>query len=172
MKIRLASVKDVEGIARVHIESWRSTYKGIISESFLSTLTHEGRVRNWIWTFNNLNKDEVTFVAEDTQGDIVGFINGGKSRDSGQDDEAELYAIYLLEEYQGKGLGKVLTLELIEFLKSRDYRSMFVWVLKENPAISYYMRLGGEYIAEKQIRIGEDLLIEQAYGWKDINKIC
>lgn len=47
MNIRLASVRDIEGIARVHVESWKSTYNGIISESFLSNLTVEKRTKNW-----------------------------------------------------------------------------------------------------------------------------
>jgi hypothetical protein len=72
MLVREASLEDIEGIARVHVDSWRSTYKGIISESYLSNLTLEKRKKNWLWTFNNLNKDERIFVAE-VEGRIVGY---------------------------------------------------------------------------------------------------
>lgn len=39
MKIRLASLNDIEGIAKVHLESWKTTYKNIISDSYLSNIT-------------------------------------------------------------------------------------------------------------------------------------
>ena len=65
MNIRLASVHDIRGISRVHVESWKSTYHGIISESFLSNLTIERRIKNWERTFNNLNQDEVIYIIED-----------------------------------------------------------------------------------------------------------
>lgn len=170
MNIRLASISDVEGIACVHLESWRTTYDGIISSSFLTNLTLEGRKINWNWTFNNLNKDEVIFVLEDSQGKIVGFINGGKNRDTELIFEAEIYAIYLLKEYQGQGFGRFLTLKFLEYLKSKEYKTLLVWVLEENPAVQFYKSLDGEYITEKDIKIGEESLIEHAYGWKDITK--
>ncbi|WP_269669522.1 hypothetical protein [Paenibacillus sp. GSMTC-2017] len=44
MNIRPAIVEDMEGIAKVHLESWRTTYAGIISDQFLASLTLEGRM--------------------------------------------------------------------------------------------------------------------------------
>ncbi|WP_193726723.1 hypothetical protein [Paenibacillus guangzhouensis] len=36
MQIRLASAKDIDGIAHVHVASWQTTYPGIIADSVLS----------------------------------------------------------------------------------------------------------------------------------------
>jgi ribosomal protein S18 acetylase RimI-like enzyme len=129
--IRVASPEDIEGIARVHVDSWRSTYQGIISESFLSGLTLEKRKKNWSWTFNNLNKDEKIFVAED-EGRIVGFSNGGKNRIDDPEYDGELYAIYILKEYQGKGIGKKLVEKVAASLMEKNYKAMMVWVLESN----------------------------------------
>lgn len=71
MHVRLASSDDIPGIARVHVESWRSTYKGIISDAFLSSLTVEKRIRNWEWTFNNLHPDEVVWLLKMIRGSSV-----------------------------------------------------------------------------------------------------
>lgn len=79
MKIRLASLNDVEGIAKVHLESWNTTYKNIISDSYLSNLTLEGRIRNWTWVFNNSNNGDVIIVIEDENNQIVGFLSGGRA---------------------------------------------------------------------------------------------
>jgi GNAT superfamily N-acetyltransferase len=169
MNIRLASIDDIEGIALVHVESWKTTYKGIISESFLTNLSIEGRIKNWKWTFNNLNQDEFIYVIEDNLNQIVGFINGGKSRESELDDyTAELYAIYLLQEVQGKGYGRQLFNILIEALKEKEYNKLMLWVLENNPSINFYKKLGGKYISKKGIQIGEDKLTEIALVWKQI----
>jgi L-amino acid N-acyltransferase YncA len=168
MNIRLASVHDIEGIARVNVESWKSTYHGLISESFLSNLTIERGNKNWKWTFDNLNQDEVIYILEDDLGDIVGFVNGGKCREAGLEYSAELYTIYLLKEVQGKGYGKLLFHKLIETLKQRNYQSLMVWVLEDNPSINFYKKQGGQYITKKEIQIGEDKLTEIALGWKEI----
>lgn len=168
MNIRLASINDIEGIARVHLESWKTTYKDIISDAFLSNISLEGRIRNWIWNFNNPNKDETTFVLENKNGHIVGFINGGISRETDLEYNAELYAIYLLKEVQGMGYGRLLFNKLIEVLKLKKYDSLMLWVLEDNPSVYFYKDLGGEIITNKEIQIGEDILIEIALGWKDI----
>ncbi|MFB0842086.1 GNAT family N-acetyltransferase [Paenibacillus oleatilyticus] len=167
MNIRLASVRDIEGMARVHIESWKSTYNGIISESFLSKLTVEKRMKNWKAIFDNLTQDDVIYVVEDL-GSIIGFVHGGKSREPDFEYDAELYAIYLLKEVQRNGYGKLLFERFIEALKQRNYRSFMLWVLEDNPSIGFYKKQGGQYIGKKEIQIGEYRLTEVALGWKEI----
>lgn len=36
MQVRIATLNDAAGIAKVHVDSWRTTYKGIIQEEFLN----------------------------------------------------------------------------------------------------------------------------------------
>jgi hypothetical protein len=45
---------------------------------------------------------------------------------------------------------------------------MLVWVLSENPAVSFYKRLGGMQIADKSIEIGGTSLEESAFGWPSL----
>jgi hypothetical protein len=45
--IRPAVVSDAVGLAHVHIESWRRTYKGIVPDDYLANLSLESRVQNW-----------------------------------------------------------------------------------------------------------------------------
>jgi hypothetical protein len=80
MIIRQANIEDAEGIAQVHVHSWRSTYAGIVSAPFLADLKVENRKKNWEWNFRNLSTDETIFVVVDEHGSIVGFASGGKSR--------------------------------------------------------------------------------------------
>lgn len=41
MQIRKATINDAEGIAKVHVDSWRTTYKGIIPDEFLYNLSYK-----------------------------------------------------------------------------------------------------------------------------------
>jgi ribosomal protein S18 acetylase RimI-like enzyme len=168
MKIREATIEDAEKIAIVHVDSWKTTYEGIISESYLSGLSVENRMKSWIWTFQNLNVHQKIFVAEDNKGNIAGFSTGGRSRNDEFEHDGELYAIYLLKDHQRIGLGKMLFNSVIESLKDNGYTSMMLWVLKDNPSVGFYKLQGGQIIGQKDITIGGESLVELAVGWDNI----
>jgi len=168
MNIRLATISDAEGIAQVSVNSWKTTYKGIISDVFLNQLSVERRKENWVLALNHLKENDATYVAEE-QGTIRGFIKGGNCRETDMAYEAEVYAIYLLEEDQGKGYGTLLFNRLVETLRSKPLNSLMVWVLERNPSIDFYKRLGGQFITKKEIKIGENIVTEVALGWKDLS---
>ncbi|AIQ34163.1 hypothetical protein R50345_05610 [Paenibacillus sp. FSL R5-0345] len=170
MKIRKATASDIDGIAFVHAMSWKTTYKGLISDEFLDAITVEARSKRWIRNFENPIKDEVMYVAEDEAGMIIGFANGGARREPDLYD-AELYALYLLKEHQGKGLGKRLIRSVAQNLLEKNYSSFMTWVLAGNPAIHFYHSVGGESISSIEVKIGDELLEEIKIGWQDIRGI-
>ncbi|PJN55835.1 hypothetical protein PAEVO_25570 [Paenibacillus sp. GM2FR] len=43
MHIRHANEQDAAGIANVHVNSWKTTYKGIVDDSFLENLSAADR---------------------------------------------------------------------------------------------------------------------------------
>ncbi|MFC0557620.1 GNAT family N-acetyltransferase [Halalkalibacter alkalisediminis] len=140
MKVRKARLADVKGIAKVHVESWRTTYKNIIPDEFLTNLSYDRREQVWSDQITNGN----VFVAEDEEEKIIGFSSGGKER-SGKYSKfgGELYAIYLLKEYQGQGIGKCLVKPVIDELEILHINSMLVHVLADNPSRAFYEFLGG-----------------------------
>ena len=78
-KIRIAKLKDAKGIAKVHVKSWRETYKEIVDDEYLKSLALGPRTKKWQEILEKPKDDGWTFVAEDTTGKIVGFISGGFS---------------------------------------------------------------------------------------------
>ena len=167
MRIREAVLEDAEGIARVHVDSWRTTYKGIVSESVLQQLSYEQRAENWR---RGIGRNAL-YVAEDESGKIVGFATGGKERTGNYDADGELYAIYLLNEVQGQGIGRKLTRIIARSLQEQGFASMLVWVLDRNPSKQFYESLGGQPIDEAMIDIGGEEFKEIAYYWDNIDSI-
>ena len=165
MKIRKAELKDITGIAKVHVDSWRTTYKGIVPDTFLDNLSYENREKIW----KRGIKENNIYIAEDADDQIVGFATGGKERTGKYEGfNGELYAIYLLERQQGKGLGRELLKSVVDDLKEMKLNSILIWALEENPACRFYEALGGKKIDTAEIMIDGQKLSEIAYGWDDL----
>ena len=167
--VRQAVDSDARGIARVHVDSWRSTYAGIVPAEHLAALDYDRRAANWQRILADRRQN--VFVAENRDGRIVGFSSGGPERSADPAYPAELYAIYLLESWQGQGLGRRLVAALADWFISRGWRSMLLWVLEDNPSRGFYEALGGVRIKQETISIGGTELVEIAYGWPDISPL-
>ncbi|CAM3162108.1 GNAT family N-acetyltransferase [Filibacter tadaridae] len=162
MLIRKATTEDAKGIANVHVNSWRTTYKGIVPDAFLESLSYEKREQIWLQGI----KENHVYIAEDENGQVVGFSTGGKERTGNYEAyTGELYAIYLLEEYQSKGIGRLLVQSIVDDLKEKGLNSMLIWAMEENPACRFYEALGGKKIDTEEIEIAGKKLSEVAYGW-------
>ena len=172
MIIREATDKDISKIARVHVDTWRTTYRGILSDDVLGNLSYGKRKNSWHRIFNNALKDvNFTYVAEDESGRIVGFANGGMEREDNPFYKGELNAIYILESHQQKGIGHELVRVVAERLSQMEIYSMLTWVLANNPACRFYEKLGGKKVDRKEIERGKTKLIEIAYGWTNTSNL-
>jgi GNAT superfamily N-acetyltransferase len=164
--IRLAGVRDAAAIAHVHVQSWLTTYKGLVPEKYLASLNEAERTPLWQeW----LTRDISVFVAEH-EGRIVGFAGGGPICEPLAAYDAELYTMYLLEEVQGRGIGKGLLGAVGQALVRKDLTSMLTWVLEQNPAVCFYEKMGAVHLMSKQIEIGGASLSELALGWPDLRR--
>lgn len=168
VSVRAATGQDADAIAHVHVESWRTTYKGIVPDAYLAGLNETERAALWRdW----LTRDVEVFVAE-LDGAVVAFISGGAVREPLEEYDAELFAIYLLEHAQSRGIGRALLSALAESLGARGFRSMAVWVLESNASSHFYERSGAVPIQSKEIEIGGAVLPVLAYGWPDLRAIA
>ena len=169
MIIREANLNDVQAIARVHVDTWYTTYKGIIPESYLAKLSYQQREIAWQKIIEDtMSSSQFVDVAENNSGEIIGFANGGKERTGDRTYKGELYAIYILEVYQRQGIGYRLTLSAVDKLSELGFNSMLVWVLADNPACRFYETIGGQKVYEQQIERGGTKLREIAYGWQSL----
>lgn len=168
-KIRKAKLDDAKGIARVHIQSWRETYRGIVDDEYLKSLELKPRTLKWEESLGESKKDSWFFVAEDDNSNIVGFISGGIAREPIEQFKGELYAIYILKKHQKNKLGFRLTKKLCAMLSKQGVNTMFVCVLRDNISKAFYTKYGATLFKTKKIKIGKQLLIEEYYGWKNLD---
>lgn len=179
MKFRKAGISDALGIAKVHIDTWRSAYKGIISDDFLQSLDYKGRESQWKERLENQEKNHFFYVVEDELRNIIGFAVGGLEQfEPNIEDpitskyDGELLAIYVLEDYQRKGIGAQLVQKVVKNLLEHAINSMLVWALKESKYRAFYEKLGGKYLTENYKEISGDKYIVVSYGWDNIKEIA
>lgn len=167
VSIRSAAPDDAVAIARVHVESWRSTYAGIVPDAYLAGLDETLRVKLWQeW----LVSGAVVLVSE-RKGEIVGFVHAGKIREPIETADSEIYSLYLLREAQGRGIGWELLTAVAAKLRGQGFNSIGLWVLERNRARGFYEKSGGRLVASKVIEIGGARLMEVAYWWPELAQL-
>jgi ribosomal protein S18 acetylase RimI-like enzyme len=167
MHIREARPQDVPAIAIVHVDCWRTTYQGIVASEFLASLSYEERERMWLNVLSSSTGPVFLYVVETSDGAVVGFAAAGPEREGDTTYKGEIYAIYLLQNYQRQGVGGALFRVCARELEQRGFTSLLLWVLKANPARHFYEALGGKVLREREVQIGNERLFEVAYGWTD-----
>lgn len=168
MNIRKATLEDTEGIVRVHIDTLKRTHIGILTEEFLNNLNYEWSSPRFTETLSNPKRAVSLYVAENEEKQIIGFIWGGPERRGDEFYKGEIYAIYVLPEYQGVGIGKRLVKCLVLDLISHGINSMLVMVFADNlPSRHFYEKIGGQIVSEGVVNIMGIEYRDVVYGWSN-----
>jgi ribosomal protein S18 acetylase RimI-like enzyme len=160
-------VEDAEGIAGVHINAWLTTYRGLMPDALLGGLSVTRQRDMWDSALRQPKRTQ-TVVAEDN-GKVIGFASFGPEPGNDFRYQGELYSIYIVEAYQRQGTGRSLMRAAAEGLLAWSFPNMMLWVLSTNqPARSFYERLGGLYLRDRLVEFHGTPLHEAAYGWPDV----
>jgi ribosomal protein S18 acetylase RimI-like enzyme len=173
--IRPARLDDAEAIARVHVDTWRASYAGILPERYLVGMTESGQAFLWRKVLNR--GGEKVLVAEVRDADprfpgvrsIVGFGSAGPSRSHDLPYGGEIYTLYVAQDMQGQGIGRRLMGELFGQLAIAGHEGALVWVLAENPSRFFYEKMGGQRAAERRESFAGELLPEIGYAWPHLS---
>jgi ribosomal protein S18 acetylase RimI-like enzyme len=169
--VRAARASDAPAIARVLVDSWRSTYGGIIAQSYIDGMSVESQTKRWQRRLSEPKVLATTVVVDDDGGVVVGFAAGGPIRERCDDFDAELYAIYVAADAQGRGLGRQLLTEWARRASSQGFRAAIVRVLTANSARAFYERLGGRWLKEATLDLDGAAYAESWYGWDSLDAL-
>jgi GNAT superfamily N-acetyltransferase len=165
--IREATADDAPAVAKVHVSSWIESFSGIVPDTFLARLTIEGRTKAFRERFGS--HDYQMYVAEDQNDKVVGFADVGTPRQDIGNYEAELYAIYLFHEFQGKGIGALLFERIKQLLIEQRKNSMYLLALEVSPYRPFYEKMGGRVVGKKQIQLEAIDFDVVVYGWESLS---
>lgn len=166
--IREAIQTDSDAIAFVHVESWKTTYRGIMPDDVLENLSLVNRQKQWERIIREAQS--YTIVAEIDQ-KVVAFANGGTPIKPVDGYDGELYSLYSLKEVQGKGIGRLLMQAFAKKLRQQGFPSLALWVASENQAVQFYEHLGGQFCQDGTLKVGDIEIPIGAYGWKNIEDL-
>jgi methylmalonyl-CoA epimerase len=171
--LRSATPDDAAAIARVRIDAWQTTYRGIVPQAFLDEVhARDGFARRLASQLSDPSTGVEAVVAE-IGGDVVGYAIIGPERvrltrgagasaatttTSGQA-RGEVYAIYLVEREQGRGIGRQLLREAERRLGNMGHADAVLWMIEANqPARRFYERMGWTLTGNRQVHdLGADV---------------
>lgn len=172
IQLRRATLEDAEAIAAIRIEGWRSTYRGMIPDSYLDDMDMNENVLHWRTILQALPSKEdalCVFVAV-SDDEIVGFVSAMKLAEPKLGKEGEINAIYIRPHWQRCGIGKRMMHKAARSLQAMGCQTCVIWVIDGNAqARNFYEELGGEILVEQDFSWDGLDLTEVGYGWSDLN---
>jgi GNAT superfamily N-acetyltransferase len=172
VSIRRATAGDAPAIAQVRVDSWRSTYRGMIPDAYLDGMQVEASTALWDRVLTAGPNTTCVFVAEHGS-DVVGFSCGNRLAEPKHGFDAELAAVYLRREFQRIGFGRRLVYAVAEAQMAHAATGLITWVIAGNkPARAFYESLDGELVVEQPFHWDGMDLVEAAYGWRDLRALA
>ncbi|WP_326656553.1 GNAT family N-acetyltransferase [Streptomyces sp. NBC_00385] len=141
--IRDMTIDDCEAVARVRVRGWQSAYAGLMPQAHLDAMDIAADAERRRGFFTEAGP-VVDVVAERAGLGVVGWAAYGPYREDGRRlARGEVYAIYVLPEQTGTGVGRALMAEVLTRAATAGHPDVALWVLKENaPARRFYERAG------------------------------
>jgi ribosomal protein S18 acetylase RimI-like enzyme len=176
LRIRAAHPADAHPIARVHVQAWHESYRGLIPDAAIAALSVERSGRMWADILAQDQQTSVVLVVERASDhnhdhEIVAFGSAGTARGPALGATGEIMAIYLLDAVKRRGLGRSLLTQLLHALAARDHRSAGLWVLVDNYGTRrFYETLGGRMGATRESDDSHVQMREIAYVWDDLTE--
>jgi GNAT superfamily N-acetyltransferase len=136
--VRSAGIADAEDIAKIHVDSWRTAYRGLMPAAALEGFSVQQRYKVWKDHFFKGRRGLVLEI----EGRVMGFAEYGPSSHS---ECGEIYSLYLDPKRWQMGGGTLLYKATLDTLREKGYRDLEVLVLEGNdPACRFYEKHGLE----------------------------
>ncbi len=157
--IRKAKKNDAKQINIINALGWKNTYKGIFPNDFLDSIDPDDE--------NNIQKIKNhidQYAVCEIDGKIVAMARFGVNKKQYDASYAEIYAIYVDNDYQKQEIGTKLVKYIFKSLK-KDFKYVLISTLKENSANDFYKKIGGEFIGNSEFVLNDKKYIENVYKY-------
>ena len=134
--IKNAEKEDVKQISEILVEDWKKTYRGIIDDAFLDSMSVDERYDIEIKRYQKY------IVAVDGN-EILGYAWLEMTEDKTAD--CEIIALYVRYSKRKMGIGKLLLQSAMSYFRGAGRKKMIIWCLKENyESRKFYEKAGGK----------------------------
>ena len=166
MIIRFAVENDLESIAKLYVHNHKTTYRDLLSEKYLNSLTVDGAKSRWRKYLDDNNKIWVAYESDV----FLGFTAG--KEDEEIKDTWYLDSLHVSENARGRGIGTELIRTMGIYAVENGYKAMSICVVKGNEsAKNLYLRLGAEPYNSFDDSFGNSRTNSEKLIWNDIGML-
>ncbi|MDR0788258.1 MAG: GNAT family N-acetyltransferase [Gemmatimonadota bacterium] len=143
IRYRLAEVEDAEAIASLHAESWRSSYRGVLCDAYLTGDVEADRQKVWRERLAHPRGTQYLLVAEKDQ-ELLGFACAYLNED--QRWGTLLDNLHVARNQHRGGIGsRLLAGVAVHSGLHAPASGMYLWVVESNTgAQAFYLRHHGQ----------------------------
>ena len=168
---RKAKVEDASWICFVNVHTRYTTYKWLMPEKILKTRIETIDEKAEKVRENIINGEKYLVIENTETNEIIWMSIYWPSRNEDYPKSGEIYALYVLKDYQKLGIGKKLFFAWINELIKLWYSDMIINVLEWNNAINFYKKYGWNIVWERYDQCGKATIKENILYFGDIKSI-
>ena len=159
------TLDDTNDIQKVLFNTWLASYADFIPVTDIQ------------WYFNNYyaegnfaqlyeEKESIGFVAE-VKNNIVGYA---RMKFNHEHQRCYLESLYVLPEFQGKGIGMGLLKVVEKTALQHSYQQIWLGVMEQNvPSLEWYKKLGFKFVEQSPFQMGKTT-VNHFIGFRDIKQ--
>jgi GNAT superfamily N-acetyltransferase len=146
--VRPARVDDVARIARVNVQCWQETYRGLMPDAVLDDPGFvPARERFWTAALTDERYRGNRAAVAERDGELVGIAMSGPPLDEPAPWARQLYVLYVRAAQHGTGAGPALLDAVVD-----PAESAALWVADPNPRAQAFYRKHG-FVADGTIQV-------------------
>jgi ribosomal protein S18 acetylase RimI-like enzyme len=146
--VREAVAEDWQAIANLHLQSWRSAYREILSDEYLDGEAADERPRTWRERIGSgVPPFRGTFVAE-RDGQLVGFVNVELQAEYAGKWGPRVENLHSHPECKGQGIGRRLLMRGAQWVEEKlPGSAIHLYVFEKNAAArAFYRHMGASEV--------------------------
>jgi len=150
-EVRRAEPADAPSMARVHVDTWRETYRGLMSDAVLDdSALLDWREKFWTTALTDSRYEQNSVAVALHEGTVIGIAMSGPSPNDAEEPQ-QLFVLYAYAAFHGSGVGAALLNAVID-----PSAPAALWVADPNPRAQAFYRKNG-FVADGTVQIEDDV---------------